>query len=948
MRARGRRFSLLFFCACAPIFAQSAENLFQAANGAFAEKLYLIAAENYESLVELFPDHPLADDADYLRAVAGFYRADFRACLAVLASYPQKYPGSENLKYVHYWRGSSFYRLGEPAAAVRELSLQIDGYPAEESFLGHSLLLRGLALEATSEPEAAAESYRTLLGLSAAREMHPEALYRLGGIAFARGELRQALVSLSRLLLDFPGSRQAPEALFLAAECYFYLERDGEAEKRYRRILADDPGSRHRETVLFQLFRLLGRSGRGEEALALARELEKAFPEGRYGREMARLEGDLLFDLKRYPEAWAVYEEAYRRESDQARRRQIAFNLGLAYLRGGETEKALSPLRRAAEGPEAESEAALFELGAAYGDLGRSGEAAAALEQFLLRYHASARREQALWLLGSVYEESDAFGRAAEIFSSLLTYYPDSPRSAEYLFKRGSASLSGGNETGALEDFFTLVTDFPASPFVAESRYNIGYVYSRRGEYRRALPFFQAAAQDAEHGADAALVTRAELAEGSALFNLGQYEAAAEIYRRLAARDGGGYGREEAWFGLGRSYYKLERFQEAEESFEAACAAFAGTAAAAEPLYWQGVCAFRLGALERAAELFMRLAEDHPGSGRSGEALFRAGSCVFQLRDYATALERFDRALLRLGTRNTLGEEILYQKGWCLVELGRRPEAERVFETLAGEYAGSLLAPEAFFQLGEADFKAGEPLAALKLFERVLTAYPGSQAGQLALYWAGKSAAAAGRTDTALGYYLDYMERFPEGSMIEPLGEEVVALLAGRNDPAAVQDFYLQVEGNPGFPRSLKNRVRTEYARLLLASERVMPERLEEAALLLQAIRRSAPEEPLKSEVNFLVGDVYQRRGELDRAADIFSGLAAVRADRLGAEAQLRVAAIHESRGNAEKAAEEYLKVYFLYPDYPDLVRTAIERSSALLESLGETEKAEKLRARLP
>ncbi len=953
MSLRERLFSLLLLCVCTPVFAQSAENLFQAGSGAFAEKLYHIAAENFENLVDLFPDHPLADDADYLRAVANFYSHDFRGCLAVLANYRQKYPGSENLKFMYYWRGSSFYQLGEFPASIDELNLQIGGYAGDNAFLGHALLLRGLALEQTSNPEAAAKDFQALLALPAAGQMHAEALYHLGSISFARNEYQQAVIPLSRLLLEFSGSPQVPEALFLAAECYFYLGRDREAEKRYRRILSDDPRSRHHETVLFQLFRLLLRGGRNEEALALLADLEEAHPRGHYSLEIARLKGDLLFDLQLYTEARAAYELAYSTERDPARRQQIAYNLGLAYLRDGETASALSPLRQAAAGGGEVGEAALFELAVACSGPGqdRDREAAATLEEFLLRYTASPRREQVLWLLGSVYERSDAFSRAAEIFGRLLTYYPDSPRRGEYLFKRGSALLSVGDSSSALSDFFTLIRGFPSSPFLNLSRYNIGYIYSRRGEYRRSLPFFQAVSEDTS---DRDLAGRAELAVGSAYFNLGDYAAALGVYERLTSRPAGDYRQDEAWFGLGRSYYKLERIEAAERSFAAAYLAGSGPSAdadrAAESLYWQGVCAFRLGTLQRAATLFMQMAESHPRSARAAEATFRAGNCAFQLEDYDTALVRFEAALSRLDGEQKayLGEEILYQKGWCLVELDRRPEALGVFGILAAEYPGGLLAPEAFYQLGKADFAAGEFLSALKLFERVSSAYPSSQAGSLAVYWAGKSAASSGQPDLALEFYLDYMERFPEGSMIEVLGEETVEILAGKDDPAAVETFYLQVEQNPGFPPAMKNRVRYEFARQLLAPVTESPEQVEQGYLLLQAIRRSEPAEPLRSEVNFLVGEYHQRRGELDRAANIFSGLAAVRADRLGAEAQMRVAAIFERRGNAEKAAEEYLKVVFLYPDYKDLVSTALTRSILLFERLGETEKAENLRARLP
>ncbi len=114
-------------------------------------------------------------------------------------------------------------------------------------------------------------------------------------------------------------------------------------------------------------------------------------------------------------------------------------------------------------------------------------------------------------------------------------------------------------------------------------------------------------------------------------------------------------------------------------------------------------------------------------------------------------------------------------------------------------------------------------------------------------------------------------------------------------------------------PPALKQKARFEYARYVFRRDR------EQGLALLSALRDSQPEEPLAGEVHYWIGEAYRQRGELARALDIFTGIAAARADRTGALAQAGVARVREEQGRREEAAEEYLKVYFLFPELKDL-----------------------------
>ena len=87
--------------------------------------------------------------------------------------------------------------------------------------------------------------------------------------------------------------------------------------------------------------------------------------------------------------------------------------------------------------------------------------------------------------------------------------------------------------------------------------------------------------------------------------------------------------------------------------------------------------------------------------------------------------------------------------------------------------------------------------------------------------------------------------------------------------------------------------------------------------------------------MHYWIGEGYRQRGELARALEIFTGLAASRADRTGALAQSAVARVREEQGRPEEAAEEYLKVYFLFPEMKDLAPEGLYQAGRLYPGAG-------------
>ncbi len=930
---------LLCLLPAAGLAAQSAEALYQAGVKAFQERLYPMAGREFRQLVEEFPDSALADDADYLRGIGEFYLEDYRGTVQTFRGFAGRYPLSPYRGQIPYWLGAAYQRLGQAERALEQLEVQISAGGQNPGYVDQALLLKGSILEAEGRWPEAADTYRVLAGRESAAKQRAGVLYRLGSAEYRLERYREAERAFARVLVDYPDSPDARAALFYAAESSFWLGEYAAAERRYRLVLQAASPAEQRETALARLGRLLGTQGRASEALDVLEELERSFPSGPHAGEAARLRADALFDLGRYGEAAGLYEALLSGSPQGVERQTVAYNLAQSYLALGREREAVAPLRQALTGEAEVAEKSLFLLGAALSRLGSYQEAAEALERYVALYPSSGRVEESLRLLGTGYQQAGRPEEAERVFTRLITYYPDSRHAADYRFLRGSLRLQAGDGAGALSDFFAVVQRFPDSEHLPAARYNIGYIYSQRDEYARALPYFEQVLT----ASDGQLRDRTLVAAGVCSYNLGDYQQALQRFRSAVSSPEPQW-RGQGWISLGRTYYRMGRLAEAAEAFGSAAGLLEGQPDGEEALFWKGLSLFRLERLEEARRSFLEVAASYPRGRRLAEAFYRAGLCAALAGDHPAGIRDYDRALAA-GPERSLEPEILFRKGLSLYQVRGRRAAQEALERLASRYPESPLVPEGLFKLAEADYQSGAVKEALAGFARLSQEYPRAEAGSAALYWAGRSARALDKPAEALRYWLAYLERAPEGQLASPVEEEMRSLVAelaaqSSRPPASLERFFREAESSPSLKGELKDRVRLEHARLLY------PNDPEEAFRLLTLLRSSSLAEPLRGEVYLLIGRYYLDHGQGERALEVFQGITAGRADAVAAQAQLGAARALEALGRRKEAAEEFLKVHFLFPEAAPAAE-GLYQAARLYGELGDRQRSEELFRRL-
>ena len=928
--------TLVFISLAIPCLSDPAGDLLISGRKAFGDGLYPLAAKSFQRVLDDFPESSGAEEAGYLLGVSLFYAGRFPEAQAALGSFRARHPGSAFLALAGYWLGACDVKLGKYEAALALLAEQAGRTGDSAPFRAHAMLLSGVALEALDRDDEAAAFYRKLLAEKPPAALAPEATFRLAGAEYRAARYDAARDLYGKVLLDGPKSAFVRDSAFFLAESELALGNLAEAEKRYRTVLMLYPDSPYREAATFRLADVSFRQGRGADASAQLDQFARQFPGGAYRGSAERLRADILFDQKKYEEAIATYGKALGILPEGIEKQSALYAMGLAQLALGRKADAAANLGKARVGAARDvGEKAAFQLAVLLAGMGKGDEAIAALGRFLDDFPASASREEALRMIASLLDAKGDAAAAVPRWDALVNGFPRSSALPEHLYRRGAALLAAGRATAALDDFQRAVREFPSSRWRDECNYSIGYIYAQRGEYSRALPFFQAVSPGT---ASAETLGRSQLSAGMCLFNMGSFDKALARFESLRAARPKGVEEGAVVLSIGRTLYRMERLDEAAQRLKEAAALLTKPAAgpdpdAAEALYWLGWSLFRLGRTAEARDAFLSLAQAHPADPRKPEAFYRAGVCETSRGDDTAAVSLFDRALAAAPGRAAapaadIREQALYERGWALARIGRRSESADDFEKLAREYPGGTLAPDAFFKAAMQALEAKSYAEARDGFRRVTRDFPKSALAAQSTYWAAEAIRLSGDTKSAADEFWKSILAGPPKANLSPSLEGFRKALLATGDLEGARGFAEKARTARSLPLEASARVQLVYAEMLL------DQAPKDALPVITEVRRRSPPEPVAGEASLLLGRYYAAVAEWGRAIDIFSALCGSRADEVGAEAKLGQAKALEASGSTAEAVEEYVRVSYLFPDFPLLaaeglfnaVRVALRR----------------------
>ncbi len=879
----------------------------------------------YERSLADFPRGQLADRSRYGlgRTLADLGEVD--RAIKVLAELAGQ--GSSD------WNDRALLQLGKTqltggryAAAVESLET-LDRVAPRSGLKAEGHLVRAEAL-ARLDRTAEAEKLLKPLVIKGAETLAPRAALALATLELEHDHADLALSTVDEAANHFLQSPLVPAFLFRSAEALVKLKRADEARKRFLKVAENYPRDPWADDALARTAQLALDAGDHAAALALARSFPERFPHSKFRADV------------RLIEARALLADGQAREAAE----QLETLLGLGKEPGAGSKSAASQLAPAALAR------ARYDLALAYRAAGRAAQADAVLASL-----ASSSGEpvsvDAQFLIG---QEAVEQGRFAAAIGPLRQYLNANPRGEVAdvaLAHLATADLGLGHPDEAWKTLIQLADLFPRSKTVAPTRLRVAEAALDAGQFARAAEQFQlilnsasgatgapaAAGKPAIAPVDAAVLARARLGLGRALWRLGKPAQAAPLFAQFLASSS------------------------TDPEAQAVALERAGALAAA------GSTVDALSAYTRVIEQYPKAKEAVQAELARARLLARTG----QPEDASKILGVLLSSDEKRTALKSLGEKLdglLAERGWALVDARKTADSDAVFGELLKTYPQSPQAVDARFNLAESASEARNHAEVIRLLAPIAAsadAQPGSAgsgAGKaagtsadrimpLVLYRLGRSQIELGDW-AAAGTTLDRLIREYPGSSRNREARFLRAEAALRLDRSAVAEPIFAVLATeppkPSDPEGFARLIRGRHVQSLVGMKR-----WQDALAQAEALKAELPaQDPTVADLDFARGRALLG---LARPADARTAFQAVinarKGGDLAAQAHLLRGETYFHEDRFREALTEFLKVDILY-DAPRWQAAALLEAGKVYERLAQwgdaAETYERLRSRFP
>ncbi len=371
--------------------------------------------------------------------------------------------------------------------------------------------------------------------------LRPRALYLLGQVSYAEGDLEAAEAAFRRALSsEGAGDALAAETTFVLGQLYRLQGNDDAALREFSTVVSRwGDTSAFADDALFEEAQIHYEAGRTDRAVALLLGLYQRYPRSPLGEEALYRRGEILRDEGRHSAARDAFFE-YRRNYPAGRFVDASLYWGgVASFEMGEETGALllwerlnedypsSPYRgealaRAADMYEERGDLRkaldnLSELASRYPEQAEAVNARQRTDELILRIGGLSEQEARLWVAiddGGRSQTTDGREAILEL--------------AAFILYEGSADLvSSALVVDLLEE--TAARDTEAPPDAAQALFYLGEFSARSGEFEEAARFFLNAAGAGSGDLSArALYKAVEMKSRS-----GRFDEAREILQRM-------------------------------------------------------------------------------------------------------------------------------------------------------------------------------------------------------------------------------------------------------------------------------------------------------------------------------------------------------------------------------------------------------------------------------
>jgi len=901
-----------------------------------AMRRYGPAAEAFESAVTRYGDHELADDASAGCAEALYLAGKHDESIARCEVLVSRWPDSPLRERAEFFWGLALMAKGEYGAGAVRLSKLLRRFPKGQ-FADRASLLLAQCHHRTGVVDRAVEQYHSIIKAAKSRYV-PEAMHGLALLAQQQDNPKEAGGILDQLLRKYPNSPLVPSAQLHRGRAWFDLGKFDRAFDVFKQISKDNVELR--DDAAYWMAKCKLRQGAFDEA---AKRLGQAV--GKYPKS------DLLPEM--------LYDRA------------------VALVQADERETAVKVLSefRSRFPKHAMAADALHLLGATEHQRERYDQSLGYCRMFLKQYPSHELAPTIAFLAGENDFLAGRYDKAVDAYRTFLSAHPNDPQADKAGFRLGTALHRLDRLDEALDVLAKVKDRGDEDAVLRTSLMTVGDIHFQRGEWKNAerhLTDYLARGLDVPSADDALLKL------GLARQRQGRYEAALSAYDTLLERFDKSPHRLQAVFERGQSLVSLERHAEANSAFERVLDEGRDSRFATHALNHLGSIALKGKDYEEAAKRFAQVVRASEGDDLKAEALFQRGQALtaggqfrsaekvfMQYLDEYGDGERAPQACARLAIAQarqdrhedalktikrverqygkkidpSLRAAVVYEKAWCLRELGKTDEAVRAYRDLLSNHSKDAPNVHAVLELAEMEAAAKRYQSAVDLLEPQQKAMEDGSAEvpadvrEASTYRLAVCFFELGEFERTARLLEEFGKEFPDSSLLASAGFFCGEALfkTGKHERAAkhltrvVREFPSDPACGPGLLR-LGECLAT--LQRWSGSERVFAEFLD---------RFGHGEHWFQAQ--FGVGWARENQSRYDEAVAAYRGLVERHQGPTAARAQFQIGECLFAQKKYEQAVRELLKVDILYA-YPQWSAAALYEAGRCFEKLSQPEKA--------
>jgi TolA-binding protein len=372
-----------------------------------------------------------------------------------------------------------------------------------------------------------------------------------------------ALVALTVSLMSPASALEEPDRLWLVGEKAFADGLFPLARRVLERFVTQYPNDRRLADAVLLLGKTRLAQGDADAALESLRRAQTFSPAPGRPLEARFWEAEALFQLKRYADARAAYDDVLRADAASPLGPDALYGVAWSELEMKHAEAATTRFREflSAWPEHTLAPSATFYLARALVDLKRPGEALALLTPFPTKYPGHKLAADAQYLTGVArLAEGDAKGGAADL-RAFIAAYPSHPQVPAARRAIGEGVARGGDREEQEDGYRTLIAR--NTPESLQQAATLAGQLKRPRDQEAALRKLQA------NFPDHPLARRAALELANRAFQRKEWKDAATL-ATAAAKSEDDAVKAEAWLLAGESELKQKRLAPAVKAFEAA------------------------------------------------------------------------------------------------------------------------------------------------------------------------------------------------------------------------------------------------------------------------------------------------------------------------------------------------------------------------------------------